>query len=188
MPAERVAMRHVCEIRGGDLLSWRRGHVMSGVFGVPRVLNSMIAVVRSAFGSLPATSSKAGAAVERSPPTKAKVQMNKVLIHAALLALLGASPTMAADVQCSILITNNSGARIENFFSLHTGYDNWRGDLLGRSFLEANTRTTVIVDPSQHDFRVRWENGQTAELRNVDACPTSEVIARRWQLNIVNHR
>lgn len=72
---------------------------------------------------------------------------------------------------------NNSSATVFNLFYNPAGNPNWGPDRLGQNVLRPGATSNVRLSFARpYDFRVVWENGLAAELRNVDICRTSQII------------
>ncbi len=100
-----------------------------------------------------------------------------------LAAVLVAGATTAAQAQqCDTRfdLINRSGAQVNEFYFGSSANANWGPDRLGDGVLangqarRFQPRTTGMVD-----FKVVWENGETAEVRQVDICSATEVVATR---------
>ncbi|MDN3565053.1 hypothetical protein QWZ14_11845 [Paeniroseomonas aquatica] len=102
------------------------------------------------------------------------------------LALLGAfALTEAAAQGCdtSIDVVNNSGVQIDELYFNPTSNSNWGRDRLGQNVLTPGR--SAGFRPGRggtYDFKVVWSGGNEAEIRGVDICTISRVIAARGRL------
>ncbi len=105
-----------------------------------------------------------------------------------LAAVLAAGATTAAQAQqCDTRfdLINRSGAQVNEFYFGSSSNRNWGPDRLGDGVLSSGQsrrfqpRTTGMMD-----FKVVWENGESAEVRQVDICSASEVVATRSGITV----
>ena len=102
------------------------------------------------------------------------------------LALLGAFALTEATAQgcdTSIDVVNNSGVQIDELYFNPTSNSNWGRDRLGQNVLTPGC--SAGFRPGRggtYDFKVVWSGGNEAEIRGVDICTISRVIAARGRL------
>lgn len=102
------------------------------------------------------------------------------------LTLLGAFALTEASAQgcdTSIDVVNSSGVQIDELYFGPTSQSNWGRDRLGQNVLTAGR--TIGFRPGRggtYDFKVVWSGGNEAEIRGVDICSISRVIATRGRL------
>lgn len=98
------------------------------------------------------------------------------------LPLLAAGFAGSANAQCDTTFTlvNRSGETIEQFFFNHARNPNWGPDRLGNGVLPSGMqRVYRPARGGEFDFRVVWSGGASAEMRNINICRTSNIVATR---------
>lgn len=108
--------------------------------------------------------------------------MRRVLLALPLLALplLGASPASAQRCDTRFDLENRSGETIEEFYFSPSSERRWGVDQLGSDVLPpGRTMRYTAADPVNYDFRIVWQNGDTVELRDLNICQVSRIIATR---------
>lgn len=112
--------------------------------------------------------------------------MKLLNIFALVLAtgLLGAcvpdarQPATSGQAGCdtSIRFENTSSITVTNLYYKPAPVATWGSDRLGQNVLRPGATTNVRLSHARpYDFRVVYENGRSAELRNVDVCRVSRV-------------
>ena len=99
------------------------------------------------------------------------------LVLAALVAATG-----SASAQCDTRFTlrNTSGVQVNEFYFGSSRNPNWGPDRLGQNVLSSGRSMEFrTAQGGQQDFKVVWDNGDTAELKQVDICSTNEIVATR---------
>jgi hypothetical protein len=122
----------------------------------------------------------------------------KLPVIAALLAagtLLGActpdarQPVVASNqVACdtSIRFVNNSSVTVLNLYYNPAGNPNWGPDRLGQNVLRPGATSNVRLSFARpYDFRVVWDNGRAAEIRNVNICRASQIVVTNAGLRAI---
>lgn len=103
--------------------------------------------------------------------------MLRRLVLTALLSLPFAGAAMA---QCDtrIQLVNQSGHTIAQFFFSASSEGAWGEDRLGDEVL-ANGETKIFDTgaPGAHDFRVVLDGGNNADVRNINICAASAIVA-----------
>jgi hypothetical protein len=99
------------------------------------------------------------------------------------LTLVGAfAATQAAAQSCdtSIEVVNNSGRQIDELYFNPTRMSSWGRDRLGENVLTAGRKASFRPGTGgRYDFRVVWNGGNEAEIRNVDICSVGRITATR---------
>lgn len=109
-----------------------------------------------------------------------------VLPALALLGALGAcapqqqfgQPVFVQPVACdtSFRIVNNSSVTVQSLYFSSTARGDWGVDQLGANVLPPGRFMNYRANnPGGYDFRVVWNNGRAAELRNVNICAASQI-------------
>lgn len=90
--------------------------------------------------------------------------------------LAGVQPVYSSTCDSRFQVVNQSGAVIERLYFSHSSQGNWGADQLGNNVL-ANGRmmTFRAANAGNHDFRVVWANGRSAELRQVNVCQAARI-------------
>ncbi|MBL6456267.1 hypothetical protein JMJ55_13110 [Belnapia sp. T6] len=101
------------------------------------------------------------------------------------LALFGALASQASAQGCdtSIEVVNRSGVQIDELYFNPSSNSNWGRDRLGENVLTPGR--TASFRPGRggnYDFRVVWSGGGEAEIRGVDICAISRIIAMSGRL------
>lgn len=103
--------------------------------------------------------------------------LRRFLIAAAMSAV-AAAPAFA---QCDTRFTlrNNSGSQVNEFYFGPSANPNWGRDRLGDGVLPSGRSMAFNPGGSggAYDFRVVWASGEHAELRRVNICEASEIVA-----------
>lgn len=106
------------------------------------------------------------------------------MLRRSLYALLAAVGTFAAGTaqaqscDTSFQLENRSGATINEFYFNPARNPNWGNDRLGDGVLAAGrSRSWAPGRGGSYDFRVVWDSGKAAEIRNVDICSASSIVA-----------
>lgn len=99
----------------------------------------------------------------------------------AALALLGMTVAAPAFAQCDtrFSLRNESRVTVQEFYFNPSANSNWGPDRLGNAVLEP--RQSMNFNPGgrggNYDFRIVWSNGEAAELRRVNICEASTIVA-----------
>jgi hypothetical protein len=92
-------------------------------------------------------------------------------------------PISTASQVCDsrFILRNNSGLTINEFYTGPSSQQHWGRDRLGDGVMPAGRvlRYPPSGGGTVHDFRVVFENGRAAELRRVNLCRTTEIVANR---------
>ena len=114
----------------------------------------------------------------------------RILMSAALLAgamLLGGcvpqqgqpvygTPVRGPGCDTSIRFVNNSSVTVLQLFYNPSNISNWGPDRLGQNVLRPGQTSAVrLSNPGAYDFRVVWNNGRSAEIRQVNVCAASQI-------------
>lgn len=114
------------------------------------------------------------------------VMLRRLALSLPLLAALAAlTATQAAGQSCdtSIEVVNNSGVQIDELYFNPSSNSNWGRDRLGDNVLTAGRKASFRPGAGgAYDFRVVWSGGGEAEIRGVDICAVSRVVATRGRL------
>lgn len=114
-----------------------------------------------------------------------------MLARAALLALAAAAPLLAfgappaeAQVQTiqacdtSVRFVNSSSRTVTQLFYNPSSTSSWGNDRLGSHVMRSGQGYNArLQHPVPYDFRVVWDNGQSSELRRVNICVVSQIVA-----------
>jgi hypothetical protein len=86
----------------------------------------------------------------------------------------------------SIRFVNNSSATVFNLFYNPVGNPNWGPDRLGQNVLRPGATSSVRLSFARpYDFRVVWDNGRAAEIRNVNVCRASQIVVTNAGLRAI---
>jgi len=94
--------------------------------------------------------------------------------------LLFAGSVAPAYAQCDTAFTliNRSGRTVNEFYFNPARNSSWGPDRLGDGVLaNGRQRNYRPASGGSYDFRVVWEGGAEAEMRNVNICETSKIVA-----------
>ena len=102
------------------------------------------------------------------------------LLALPLLASLFAAGAQAQSCDTQFTLINRSGETVNEFYYNPARNPNWGPDRLGEGVL-ANGRQRAYrpARGGSYDFRVVWEGGAEAEIRNINICETSNIVATR---------
>ena len=110
--------------------------------------------------------------------------LRRSLLALPLLATIFAGSAQAQSCDTSFKLQNSSGATINEFYYNPANNSNWGPDRLGEGVLNAGrSRSWATARGGNYDFRVVWDNGSSAEIRAIDICATSTIIATRGSLS-----
>lgn len=88
-------------------------------------------------------------------------------------------PVAPAPVACDtrFQVVNNSSMTVMQLFFSHSSINNWGVDQLGQYVLAPGRVWNYrAANPGNYDFRIVWQNGRAAELRQVNICRASRII------------
>ncbi|WP_458094480.1 hypothetical protein [Roseomonas sp. WA12] len=96
----------------------------------------------------------------------------------AFAALLASAASASAQCDTRFTLRNSSGVQVNEFYFGSSSNPNWGRDRLGENVLSpGRTQDFRTAQSGPQDFRVVWDNGDTAELRRIDICSTNEIVA-----------
>jgi hypothetical protein len=113
--------------------------------------------------------------------------LHRLLTATMLLALTGLAacvpPTQTVLVQqqatcnSAFRVINNSSGTVERLYFSHSSLGAWGNDQLRQNVLPPGRSTSYrAANAGNYDFRVVWQNGQSAELRQVNVCAASNIV------------
>jgi hypothetical protein len=95
-------------------------------------------------------------------------------------AFLVASGSAFAQCDTRFTLRNVSGVQVDEFYFGSSRNPNWGQDRLGDNVLpNGGTQSFRTAQSGLQDFKISWENGETAELKQIDICATNEIVATR---------
>lgn len=122
----------------------------------------------------------------------------RLLLVPALLAsglLLGActpdarQPVVAsgpAVCDTSMRFVNNSSNTVFNLYYSHSSLSGWGPDRLGANVMRPGQSSSVrLANAGNYDFRVVWDNGRAAEVRQVNVCRAAQIIVTNAGLRVL---
>ncbi|MDB5371843.1 MAG: hypothetical protein JWP04_485 [Belnapia sp.] len=107
----------------------------------------------------------------------------RIALSLTLLGAFAATEALAQGCDTAIDVVNQSGVQIDELYFGPTSNSNWGRDRLGENVLTAGR--TIGFRPGRggnYDFKVVWSGGTEAEIRGVDICSISKVVATRGRL------
>lgn len=89
------------------------------------------------------------------------------------------SVASAQSCDTSFVLLNTSQVVVQEFFFNQANNPSWGRDRLGDGVLNPGAQMSFrpIGNATRYDFRVVWANGENAEMRNVNVCSTSQIVA-----------
>lgn len=108
--------------------------------------------------------------------------IRRLLLAAAVATCATTALTADAHAQCDTRfdLINRSGAQVDEFYFGSSANQNWGPDRLGDGVLaNGQTRRFQPRATGMVDFKVVWQNGETAEVRQVDICTATEIVATK---------
>src|SRR4051812_42752465 len=109
--------------------------------------------------------------------------LRRLALSLPLLAALAASQASAQSCDTSIEVVNSSGVQIDELYFNPSSNSNWGRDRLGDNVLTVGRKASFRPGPGgAYDFRVVWSGGGEAEIRGVDICSVSRIVATRGRL------
>ena len=109
--------------------------------------------------------------------------LRRLALSLPLLAALAASQAAGQSCDTSIEVINNSGVQIDELYFNPSSNSNWGRDRLGENVLMSGRKTSFRPGAGgAYDFKVVWSGGGEAEIRGVDICAVSRVVATRGRL------
>jgi hypothetical protein len=104
--------------------------------------------------------------------------LRRLLLALPLLGLGSVAHAQGCDTTFSL--ANRSGSTVNEFYFNPANNPNWGPDRLGDGVLaNGRQRTYTPSRGGRFDFRVVWQSGEEAEIRNIDICSTSTIVATR---------
>jgi hypothetical protein len=101
--------------------------------------------------------------------------------RALLASILASGFATSAHAQCEARFTlvNHSGEKIQEFyFGPSTQY--WGADQLSPNVVADGVSMSFLARVAgANDFKVVWASGRSAQLRGVNICETSQIVALR---------
>ncbi|MBU8538613.1 hypothetical protein [Falsiroseomonas tokyonensis] len=83
-------------------------------------------------------------------------------------------PAQSCDT--SFRVANASSRTVERLYFSHSSRSGWGNDQLGSSVLPPGRQLSYrAANTGLYDFRVVWDNGRAAELRQVNVCVASQI-------------
>ena len=106
----------------------------------------------------------------------------RFLMGAAIGALATAAqsgPAFAQSCDTSFVLLNTSRVVVQEFYFNPAANPNWGRDRLGDGVVTPGAQMAFrpTGNATRYDFRVVWANGEHAEMRNIDICSTSQIVA-----------
>lgn len=90
-----------------------------------------------------------------------------------------ASTASAQSCDTSFVLLNTSRVVVQEFYFNPAANPNWGRDRLGDGVVNPGAQMAFrpAGNATRYDFRVVWANGENAEMRNIDICSTSQIVA-----------
>jgi len=106
--------------------------------------------------------------------------LRRVLPLLGLIPLAACAPqvVLVQQQRCdtSFTVVNNSSYTVQELYFSPNSVRNWGPDQLGQNVLPPGRSTAYrAASEGGYDFRVVWNNGNSAELPNVDVCVASTI-------------
>ena len=102
----------------------------------------------------------------------------RLLPGLALAALVASAGAASAQCDTRFTLRNSSSVQVNEFYFGSSSNPNWGRDRLGQNVLSpGRTQDFRTAQSGLQDFKVVWDNGDTAELKQVDICSTNEIVA-----------
>ncbi len=120
----------------------------------------------------------------------------RLLLAPGLLAaglLLGActpdarQPVTSGPAVCdtSMRFVNNSSNTVLSLYYSHSSLSGWGPDRLGSNVMRPGQSSSVrLANAGNYDFRVVWDNGRTAEVRQVNVCRAGRITVTNAGLRV----
>jgi hypothetical protein len=100
--------------------------------------------------------------------------LRRFLLALPLLAATAATPALAQGCDTSFEVVNRSNRTVQELYFSSANRDDWGRDRLGENVLPSGRRVSFRPPAGgNYDFKVVWDNGRSAELRNVNVCSAS---------------
>lgn len=109
--------------------------------------------------------------------------VRRLALSLTLLAAFAATEARAQGCDTSIDVVNQSGVQIDELYFNPSSNSSWGRDRLGENVLTSGR--AIGFRPGRggnYDFKVVWSGGNEAEIRGVDICTISKVVATRGRL------
>lgn len=102
-------------------------------------------------------------------------RLSSSAIFATVFLVAGGHAASAQDRH--VVIVNETGMTMIEFYGSNTGSGDWEEDILGQDVLPSGSRVRIDFDDASgycmFDFRAVFEGGTVAERGNVNVCETS---------------
>ncbi|MGL4291584.1 MAG: hypothetical protein ACRCVA_34860 [Phreatobacter sp.] len=104
--------------------------------------------------------------------------LRRSLLVAALLSVASTGAVLA-QAQQNFSLINRTGHQINEVYVSPSANSNWGRDILGEGVMPTNTRRNITFPRSTQacmfDLRVVYEDGEKADMSNIDLCKVSNV-------------
>lgn len=92
------------------------------------------------------------------------------------------APTRVCDT--SIRVINQSNYVVHQLYFSHSSLGSWGNDQLGANVLPPGRAMNYrLNNPGNYDFRIVWNNGRAAEIRQINVCVASQIIVTNGGLS-----
>lgn len=102
--------------------------------------------------------------------------LRRLILALPLLAAGALSPAQAQQCDTRFEFVNRSSRTVMEFYFDASSNPNWTRDELGTGVMAPNERKNFrAARTGLYDFKAVWDNGRSAELRQIDICRASRV-------------
>jgi hypothetical protein len=97
-------------------------------------------------------------------------------------------PVVSGPAVCdtSMRFVNNSSNTVLSLHYSPSSVSGWGPDRLGQNVMRPGQSSAVrLANPGNYDFRVVWDNGRSAEVRQVNVCRAGQITVTNAGLRVL---
>lgn len=98
------------------------------------------------------------------------------------------APVAAGQAVCdtSMRFVNSSSNTVLSLYYSPSSVSGWGPDRLGQNVMRPGQSSAVrLANPGNYDFRVVWDNGRAAEVRQVNVCRAGQITVTNAGLRVL---
>ena len=107
--------------------------------------------------------------------------MRKIILAVSLLSTLGTAGALAGEQDFKLV--SKTGYQIDEVYVSRVNNRNWGNDVMGRGTLEEDAAVDISFNAPDNacrwDLRVKYNDGDTAEWKNLNLC-SIETVTLYW--------
>lgn len=98
------------------------------------------------------------------------------------------APVASGQAVCdtSMRFVNSSSNTVLSLYYSPSSVSGWGPDRLGQNVMRPGQTSSVrLANPGNYDFRVVWDNGRAAEVRQVNVCRAGQITVTNAGLRVL---